>query len=239
MTRPTEADQPIAGMAQQPIDFSLVIASAVHDMKNSLGMLLHSLDELREEYADSPASSERFNTLQYEAERVHSDLIQLLGIYRLGEEHLTAHVEEHFVPDFLAEQLARHQPLLEGHAIQYAIDGEELNGFFDRDLLIGVLNNTINNAIRYTSGKLVLSAHERDGYLVIGVEDDGQGYPEAMLLGGSGAHNSLDFNSGSTSLGLFFAASVARLHTNGERQGFIRLHNEGELGGGTFEIWLP
>lgn len=239
MTRPTESDTAVAGSSQQPVDFSLVIASAVHDMKNSLGMLLHSLDELREEYDGNPGSSERFNTLQYEAERVHNDLIQLLGIYRLGEQHLTAHAEEHFVPDFLSEQLARHQPLLDGHNIQHSIDSEELNGFFDRDLLIGVLNNTINNAIRYTSGKLLLSAHEREGYLIIGVEDDGQGYPDTMQLGGSGAHNSLDFNSGSTSLGLFFAASVARLHTNGERQGFIRLHNDGHLGGGTFEIWIP
>ena len=31
----------------QSIDFSMVLASAVHDMKNSLGMLLNSLDELR------------------------------------------------------------------------------------------------------------------------------------------------------------------------------------------------
>lgn len=239
MTRTTEPTQSQSGTNQQPIDFSLVIASAVHDMKNSLGMVLHSLDELRQEYGDSMAGTERFNTLQYEAERVHSDLIQLLGIYRLGEEHLTAHVEEHFVPDFLAEQLARHVPLLEGHDIQYSITGDELNGFFDRDLLVGVLNNTINNAIRYTSGKLLLTAEERDGYLVIGVEDDGHGYPEAMQSGGSGAHNSLDFNTGSTSLGLFFAASVARLHTNGEQAGFIRLHNEGHLGGGTFEIWIP
>ncbi len=32
----------------QSIDFSMVLASAVHDMKNSLGMLLNSLDELRQ-----------------------------------------------------------------------------------------------------------------------------------------------------------------------------------------------
>ncbi|SDW51193.1 sensor histidine kinase [Marinobacter mobilis] len=222
-----------------PIDFSMVIASAVHDMKNSLGMLLNSLDELRQEPPDGLTDSSRFNTLQYEAERLHSDLVQLLGIYRLGEQTLSAHIEEHFVPDFLASHLARHQPLLSGHNITYDIVADDINGYFDDDLLTGVLNNTINNAIRYTRDRIRLTAIERDGYLVIGVEDNGQGYPEHMQKDGPVSFKSLDFNSGSTSLGLFFASSVASLHRNDDREGFIRVHNGGELAGGIFEIWLP
>lgn len=221
------------------IDFSMVIASAVHDMKNSLGMLLHSLDELRQEHVDILSGSSRFNTLQYETERVHSDLVQLLGIYRLGEKTLSAHIEEHFVPDFLSEHLARHQPLLAGHNIEYGVESGDISGFFDDDLLTGVLNNTINNAIRYTESQILLTAGQREDYLVIGVEDDGAGYPAHMQKTGSLSFKSLDFNSGSTSLGLFFASSVARLHRDGSRQGFIKLHNEGRLGGGVFEIWIP
>ena len=51
-------------MNDQNIDFSMVLASAVHDMKNSLGMLLNSLDELRTEHEESLGESARFNTLQ-------------------------------------------------------------------------------------------------------------------------------------------------------------------------------
>ncbi len=223
----------------QSIDFSMIIASAVHDMKNSLGMLLNSLDDLRASHADTLADPSSFNTLQYEAERVHSDLIQLLGLYRLGEQSLSAHIEEHYVPDFLTQQLARHQPLLSGHGIQYDVVADDLTGFYDEDLLTGVLNNTINNSIRYSNGQLRLTAREEDDYLVIGVEDDGRGYPEHMQKHGPVAFKSLDFNSGSTSLGLFFASSVAQLHRNGDREGFIRICNGGTLQGGVFEIWLP
>lgn len=222
-----------------PIDFSMVIASAVHDMKNSLGLVLNSLDELRQEQPEGLTNSSRFNTLQYEAERLHSDLVQLLGIYRLGEQTLSAHIEEHFVPDFLSSHLARHQPLLNGHDITYDIVADDISGYFDDDLLTGVLNNTINNAIRYTHDRIRLTATERDGYLVIGVEDNGQGYPEHMQKDGPVSFRSLDFNSGSTSLGLFFASSIASLHRDGEREGFIRVRNGGELNGGMFEIWLP
>ena len=226
-------------MNNQNIDFSMVLASAVHDMKNSLGMLLNSLDELRSEQEGALGESSRFNTLQYEAERMHNDLVQLLGIYRLGENNLSAHIEEHFVPDFLSGHLARHTPLLEGLGIDCSVEAEKINGFFDEDLLTGTLNNTINNAIRYTKSKIRLTAGERDGYPVIGVEDDGKGYPESMQHTGTLSFKSLDFKSGSTSLGLFFASSVAKLHSDGKRTGAIKLHNRGSLGGGVFEIWLP
>ena len=234
------SDRPhIPRKQHQNIDFSMVLASAVHDMKNSLGMLLNSLDELRREQNDSLSESPKFNTLQYEAERMHNDLVQLLGIYRLGENNLSAHIDEHFLPDFLSEHMARHTPLLEGLGIGLELEADDINGFFDEDLLTGVLNNTLNNALRYTRTKIRLSASKRDGYMVIAVEDDGDGYPDSMQHNGTPDFKTLDFKSGSTSLGLFFASSVASLHTEGERTGSIRLHNGGSLGGGIFEIWLP
>ena len=237
---PDLTDTPETAREPRPdIDFSMVLASAVHDMKNSLGMLLNSLDDLRQEQKDSVGQSPKFNTLQYEAERMHNDLVQLLGIYRLGENNLSAHIEEHFVPDFLAEHMARHRPLLDGLGIQFELDADEINGFFDRDLLTGVLNNTLNNALRYTRHRILLKATEREGFLVISVEDDGDGYPENMQHNGTPDFRTLNFENGSTSLGLFFASSVAKLHRNGELQGSICLHNESVLGGGVFEIWLP
>lgn len=216
----------------------MVLALAVHDMKNSLGMLINSLDELKAQNASTSKESKSYNTLQYEAERIHNDLVQLLGIYRLGENNLSAHTEECFVPDFLSEHLARHTPLLEGLEITYSISTDPIYGFFDPNLLTGALNNIINNAIRYTKKQIRITASEREGYLVITVEDDGEGYPEGMQIE-SLSMKSPDFNTGSTSLGLFFVSAVANLHSDGDRAGSIKLHNNGELGGGVFEIWLP
>jgi len=221
------------------IDFSTVIASAVHDMKNSLGMLLHSVDELRGELPENIRGSQGFNTLEYEAQRVHGDLVQLLSIYRLQQKSLSAHIDEHFLPDFLDEQLARHQPLLEGLGMSLTVDAEPVEGYFDQNLVGGILTNTINNALRYTRERIHVSARHRDGYLVITVEDDGQGYPEHMLSAPLDHKQAVDFASGSTHLGLYFASQIAQLHSEGDRQGYIHLTNGGELGGGVFEVWLP
>lgn len=227
----------------EEMDFSTVIASAVHDMKNSLGMLLNSLDELRGELPAEQHSG-RFNTLEYEAQRVHSDLIQLLGLYRIQQQSLSAHAGEHFVPEFLDEQLAQHQVLMSARGITLEVEAAAVTGYFDGDLIAGVLNNILNNAIRYTQSAIRVSAREQAGYLIIAIEDDGEGYPEHMRQSTEQdspdlPHKGIDFSSGSTNLGIYFAARIARLHQEGRRQGEIRLSNDGELGGGRFEIWLP
>lgn len=222
----------------EEIDFSTVIASAVHDMKNSLGMLLNSVDELRDEFPQA-RQSVRFNTLQYEAQRLHGDLIQLLGLYRIQQESLSAHIEEQFLPDFLDEQLAQHQGLMAPRGLELEVASDPVIGYFDRDLIAGVLNNIVNNAIRYTQNKVRIRAREQCGYLVLSVEDNGQGYPEHMRTASEETARGIDFSTGSTNLGLYFAARIARLHQEGERNGEIRLTNGGDLGGGIFEIWLP
>lgn len=236
-TKPRPRD--INKAVPESLDFSMVMASAVHDMKNSLGMLLHSLDELRDEIPDTIAGSSRFNTLRYEAERVHGDLVQLLGLYRLDQHTLSAHIEEHFLPDYLEAQIARHIPLLDGHGLEHELICTPVSGYFDADLLAGVINNIVNNAIRYTQSRIQISAEESEGYLVIRVADDGRGYPDTMLQAAVSTPEPIDFQSGSTRLGLYFADAVAQLHRDGDRTGEVRILNGGPLDGGVFEIWLP
>ncbi|TVP59334.1 MAG: sensor histidine kinase [Halomonadaceae bacterium] len=208
-------------------------------MKNSLGMLLHSVDQLRAELPAEIQHSQRFNTLQYEAQRVHGDLVQLLSIYRLDQNTLTLNVEEQNVRDFLEEQLARHQPLLDGMGLTVTLECDDQEGYFDSNLIAGILTNTINNALRYTSQRIHLSARHEEQYLVISIQDDGQGFPEHMRGEALPDQGTVNFSNGSTQLGLFFADQVARLHHQGEKRGFIRLNNTGTLGGGNFEVWLP
>src|SRR6187402_1976467 len=90
------------------IDFSFVLASSVHDMKNSLGMLLNTLGEVMESYPpQNEAHSKSYAVLEYEAARINSELIQLLSLYRLENEKIHVNIDEYFVIDILNEQIAR------------------------------------------------------------------------------------------------------------------------------------
>jgi signal transduction histidine kinase len=225
----------------EALDFSFVLASSVHDMKNSLGMLLNTLADVMAKYPpqnDSHAQS--YAVLEYEAARINSELIQLLSLYRVEHEKVRAYIEECAVMDVLNEQIARNHALLQTRAIDLLLEcDEDLTGYFDSDLVGGVINNILVNCARYSKNKLKLSAEQTPEGLCISVEDDGPGYPEHMLSLATFSETKASFADGRPHLGLMFANRVALMHKSRTLQGFIRLSNNGSLGGGCFKLFLP
>jgi len=219
------------------IDFSFVLASGVHDMKNSLGMLLNTLAEVMEKYPPQDAAQSRaYAVLEYETARINSELIQLLSLYRLDHDQIRVHLDEHLVVDLLREQIARNHGLLQSRHIQLELDCvEDLQAYFDYDLIGGLINNLLVNCARYCRQRLRLSASQTPQGLCIRLEDDGPGYPQHMLE----TPEDMSFAQGRPHLGLLFANKIALLHRNKDRQGYIHLSNGSALGGGCFEVYLP
>ncbi|MFL0809437.1 MAG: HAMP domain-containing histidine kinase [Agarilytica sp.] len=226
---------------EQNIDFSLVIASSVHDMKNSIGMLLASLEGVIQ---DTPPQNEdqekRFNTLHYEASRINSELIQLLTIYRMQNDFLPTQIDEHYVIDVLEDQVARNHMLLETGGVELSMAcSEDLHWYYDDDLIGSVVHNVFVNCIRYTKSVISLQAEIKGEFLCITIEDDGPGYPDHMLEKPSDLVNDAQVSRGNTHLGLYFAEQIALMHKQNNRHGYIELENGGTLGGGVFRIYLP
>lgn len=223
------------------LDFAFVLASSVHDMKNSLGMLLNTLAGLMEKSPPQDAEQTKtYATLEYEAARINSELVQLLSLYRMQHEHLLVQVDEHHVIDILEEQTARNDMLFRTRGIDLQVDcDEDLSWYFDGELIGGVINNILVNCARYCRNTLQISASIVDNALCIAIADDGQGYPASMLAAPQEVNAGVSFSSGSTNLGLLFAHRVADLHRSRDRHGYIRLANQGPLGGGVFQLWLP
>lgn len=223
-----------------PIDFSFVLASSVHDMKNSLGMLLTTLSAMMENSPPRDAEQARFfSTLEYEAARINGELVQLLSLYRMDEQTMMVVIDEHHAIDIIEEQIARNDSLLKSRHIEIQVDCDsDLIWYFDSELVGGVLNNLIVNCARYCRKQLLVSAVEENGFLCISVADDGQGYPDNMLLGPL-PQTAVSFSSGNTRLGLLFARKVLELHKSKRGQGFMTIANDGPLGGGALKLYLP
>jgi signal transduction histidine kinase len=228
------------GARHLPIDFSFVLASSVHDMKNSLGMLLNTLAAMVE---NSPPKDEVqakfFSTLEYEAARINTESVQLLSLYRMDEHQLAMEIDEHHVVDVIDEQLARNHTLFKARNIELQLECDSgLVWYFDSEMLGGVLNNVLVNCARYSRSKLLVSATVEAGYLCISVADDGAGYPDNMLVHPV-ASGSVSFSSGSTRLGLLFARKVMELHKSKQREGYLSIANQGPLGGGVLKLYIP
>lgn len=224
------------------IDFSTILASAAHDMKNSLSMLLNSLDEvISTGNCNHCNTGNIFPQLSYQARRVHNDLVQLLSVFRLEQDNYEPSITHQSVHDFLEEQLLNSQTEFAANHVQVTLDCDPgLVGFFDSDLIAGVMNNILNNAIRYSKERICVSAKTEQDMLVISVEDDGEGYPPNMFYCGEVMPGKLNFESGNTGLGIYFSSLVAKAHRNKDRCGHICVNNDSRFaGGGKFTIALP
>jgi two-component system, OmpR family, sensor histidine kinase SenX3 len=223
------------------IAFPEFLASIVHDMKNSLGMIMTTAEETVS--ACSPLgcpSSKRLSQMQYETKRLNNNLVQLLTIYKMDQAQYTVNITDNAVCDFIEETLLQNRPLLDYRGINVITEcPEDLFWFFDSNLISGVINNILNNAYRYAQDRLSITAQEKNGFLVLTVQDNGSGYPESMLSSTGQDIKGTSFRTGSTGLGLYFASIVAGLHKNRGRSGYIEIRNGCELGGGCFSIYLP
>lgn len=226
---------------EQGLDFSMVIASTVHDMKNSLATLTRAHSEWQAQLPAELQGTPGHGVIEYEFANLNGMLVQLLGLYKLGVNQLPLRPDYHELDDFIEAQLAHHQEVLDSRGISAGFDVDPLIplGFFDRELIGSVVSNILVNAIRFARQAIAVEVGEQDGQLCITINDDGPGYPAHMIEKQTDYVLGINAQSGSTGLGLYFASNIARLHQRNGVQGRIEIANGGALGGGRFSIYLP
>lgn len=229
MTTPTE------------IDYATILASSVHDMKNSLCMVIQSAELIQAEGAKlSHGAREELARLNYEANRLNSNLLQLLSLYRLDRQQLPVQIDQHYLQELFEELLLKNQYYANQRGITVTINADDdLNWFFDRDLILTILNDAVANALRYSTEQILIGATITDNQLQIVVADDGPGFPDFMLHNAAADMHKPDLRHGHTGLGIFFAKLIARAHYNKNQRGIVSLQNNSELKGGSFRLTLP
>jgi len=229
-------------MEQEDASFSDFIASSIHDMKNSLNIQIGFLEELMGECQGKIGESmqSQLGHTIYETNRINVNLIHLLTLYKLGKSLYPLDIAEQSVNELLQEVVLQNQSVMgyKGIVVSVACD-DDCYWYFDQDLVSGVMVNALNNAYRYTSDKIRIAAAMRDGMLEIRVEDNGKGYPENLLQESITENKGISFSTGSTGLGFYFSAQVARMHKNAGKQGRLSIENGGAYGGGCFVLTLP
>lgn len=235
------------GCTPQAID---VIASGVHDAKNSLFDALTRLDLVGAAITanDCPAARDALADAHRTVARTAERLTVAMSAYRLARHENPVSLVPCSVPDLLAYARMRVDESCGGVeaecppkdlGIVCSVDEEWL---LDRELVADCLVNAIANARRHARSRVQVEARVdtaaeagspgSPGFLVITVADDGDGYaPPAAAGKAAGPERS--------GAGLFVTAQVAALHRVGGRNGSLRLANGGPLGGALFTLRLP
>ena len=222
----------------------LFLASTAHDMKNSISVLSGTLETLI--VGASPETESAYPQMAhmlYQTKRLNDNLIQLLALYKqVGKPAYPFDIQPLEMGDLMEQVVAASRVLLSSKRITLVTDFDPaLIWHFDEDLIIGVVGHAINNAVNYTNDTIRIAAARVGDFLEIRVEDNGSGYPGAMLEAGVSAMRGagVNFLTNSTGLGLYFSSEVAKMHKHRERSGSLRLENGGAFGGGCFVLTLP
>lgn len=226
---------------QSGMDITTFLVSSVHDMKNSISVMTAYMESaLLELPVDAASRSMTYQAL-YEAQRVNHNMIQLLALYKIHSDMYPFDPVEVELAYFQSEIIARIESLVaaKGIALEVVVDERERNWYFDYELIAALVTQSLHNAVKYTHDRVRLSMRVVDDQLEIRVDDNGEGFPPLMLAQSFPAIQGINGNTGSTGLGLYFAARAAKLHRNRSRTGSTRIENGGTLGGGSFVLRLP
>lgn len=207
---------------------------ALHDAKNMLGVLTANVDYLSAELGAADAGvAGALEDLRVSTSRLAELLRAALGALRGSRERPRA------------RSIVRVAPLLDAAATRFRRKAEAVpvrlqvcasgdpGALIASDLLERILDNLIDNALRFSSpgGVIALACGFREGRPVVTVEDEGPGVPleaQEAIFSAYRAHPRSEGNH--FGLGLTFCRAVARAYG-----GDVRVENRSQ-GGARFVV---
>jgi two-component system phosphate regulon sensor histidine kinase PhoR len=162
------------------------VANVTHEIKTPLTAIIGYLETLQAGAWERPDDARRFvDVILNQAHRLNRLVDDLMTISKIELGEVVLHLEEVSLSETTESVLS----LLDAKAAAKNIlfdnrirkDLPPLSA--DRDRLIQVLVNVLDNAIKFTpeGGRVIVDAFEKDGMLVVAVEDTGVGIPREDL----------------------------------------------------------
>ncbi len=216
-----------------------VLAASIHEIKNRYGLMFSQLDELLAALPLDETSQHQAAHIKSEADFIGNELVRVLTSYKLLEDQQAYVQNQQFLVDFLEEKVARHCNTIQAHnvAIEFECD-EELDAFFDANVINIILDTAIYNAIKAGAKHILICAELKQNPFTIDVHDDGPGFPESMLEQPIQSQ-SINYDQGNTGLGLRLADQMIQQHQESGQSGWLQLLRSDRLGGACLRLNLP
>ena len=168
------AEQAVASKAK-------FMAAASHDLRQPAQSLLMLTAMLRTT-APNPKVAESARKIEQVVMTLKQLLDELLEVSRLDAGGVTANKAVHEIADLFDALESQYGPVARNKGLAFAVPQYRAPVVTDRILLLRLLGNLIDNAIRYTaSGQVQVACLESGGNLIVEVRDSGIGIPEDRL----------------------------------------------------------
>lgn len=211
---------------------------AAHELRGPITTMRGYIDILRDKLGDS--NKKALDSIDVSAQKLSSYINNILNASRYDHSSLRFRPKEitvYNILDDIKDDLSLRATTAQ-RKLSWDIPDNLPSIFADRSLIDEVINNFVDNAIKYTGadGEIKVSARTEENFLVISVHDNGIGItPTAMQNLFSKFYRSGRSKQaiGGSGLGLYISRAIVKQHN-----GFIVVEsNEGK--GTTFTVWLP
>lgn len=218
------------------------IANVSHELKTPMVMLSGYSEAILDEIVTEPEEvKEMIKIIKDESDRMNKLVNELITIARMDSGADLLNIAENDLMMLINDISFKFKHEMNDKEISFKVDAEKDSIIFDFDYgkIEQVLNNLIDNAIRYTQpdDKITLKVRDAGDEIVISVEDTGIGLKEEhqnrIFERFYKVDESRTRGKHGTGLGLYIVSSIIKRH-----QGSIDLKSE--YGVGTvFDITLP
>lgn len=159
------------------------VASIAHDLRNPISALALASRTIK---PDSPLPPEekvrsRFELISRQANRLNRMVEDLLDTTRIEAGHLSLELADHDLVELVRDAIELNRPLATEHELVVSLPDRPVWSRCDGTRVSQVLNNLINNAIKYSpgGGRVSVTLTEAGGFAWIAVADTGIGIPES------------------------------------------------------------
>lgn len=164
------------------------VALAVHELRTPITLLRGYVEVFEDELntAGNPELADYMKKMRVASRQLETFVDNILNVARIENNQLTLKLQEEKWEDILGTAVEELQLVANVRGIQLnvKIDGTLPTVAVDRVSIYEVINNLVDNAIKYsgTSKKIdIHSYRNKDGYVETTVQDYGVGIPEASL----------------------------------------------------------
>ncbi len=156
-----------------------VVAVVSHDLRNPVGTIQLASELSLEVPFPEEKQREQLSIIYRAASRMSRLIEDLLDVARIEAGGLAVEARPEFVTPIFEEAVALNQALAEerGLILRWEAGAHLPEVQADRDRVLQVLSNLVDNAIRFTSsgGAVTMRAERADGDVLLSVSDSGEG----------------------------------------------------------------
>ena len=163
------------------------VAMAVHELRTPLTVMRGYIEVFEDELGPtlSPELKDFMHKMNASAQQLTAFVSNILNVARVEENALVLTLQRHDLKEIMTSAVAdlEMRANVHGKHIELTIAADVPDVAVDRISLHEVINNLVDNAIKYsgTSDKILISAHLESDMVQVDVQDFGLGIPDSVV----------------------------------------------------------